>query len=255
MQNPLILVTNDDGISSKGIRELIGIARSLGDVIVVAPDGPQSGKSHSITQEKVIQFRHIVSTQGYDEYACSGTPVDAVKIALHEICKTRKPDFVFSGINHGTNASVSVLYSGTMGAAIEGTINGMHSVGFSIDDYSDDAEFSHILPHIHDIAQEIVANGLPAGVSLNVNFPKACDKPLAGVKVVRGAKGNWIEQFYPANHPYGLKTFWLAGSFLNYEPDAEDTDLYVIKQNFGSIVPIHVDFNAYEHLAEIGKRF
>ncbi len=255
MQTPLILVTNDDGISSKGIRELIKIACNLGDVIVLAPNAPQSGKSHSITQEKTIEFRHILSTQGYTEYACSGTPVDAVKLAIHEICKDRKPDMVLSGINHGTNTSVSVLYSGTMGAAIEATLNGILGVGFSVSDYDDDADFSHVLPFVREIAEDVLKNGLPGGVSLNVNFPKATDKPLAGMKVVRGTRGNWIEKFVSANHPYDLKMFWMSGDFHNYEPEATDTDLFVLDKNFGSIVPIQVDFNAYEHIQNLKSRF
>lgn len=255
MSKPLILVTNDDGISSKGIRRLINIAGKFGDIIVVAPDSPQSGKSHSITQERTIIYNKLRESEGYAEYTCSGTPVDAVKIALHEICIDRRPDVILSGINHGSNASVSVLYSGTMAAAIEGTLNGIHSVGFSVDDYDDPPALTHIIPHVAEVTAEVVKNGLPKGISLNVNFPKAGDKPLSGMKVVRGTSGAWAEKFVPANHPYGRKAYWMAGDFLNYEPDAEDTDLYALDKNYGSIVPVQADFNAYDQIHPLKGRF
>lgn len=254
MQKPLILVTNDDGISSKGIRVLINIAREYGEVLVVAPDSPQSGKSHSITQEKTIQFHLIAREEGYAEYSCSGTPVDAVKIAVHEICDNRRPDIVLSGINHGANTSINVIYSGTMGAAIEGTFNGMHSVGFSLCEYGDDIDFSHTVPFIKQIVEDVITNGLPKDISLNVNFPAANGEPLKGLKVARGTTGVWNEKFYSANHPHGMKAFWMSGDFTNFEPHAEDTDLYVISHNYGSVVPTKVDFNAYEQINTLKNR-
>ncbi len=255
MQKPLILITNDDGISSKGIRILINIAKEFGDILIVAPDSAQSGKSHSITQEKPISFNLIKKEKGYEEYACSGTPADAVKIAVHEISKHRKIDLVLSGINHGTNTSVSVLYSGTMGAAIEGSLNGIASAGFSLDDYDKDANFSQTEPFIKQVIKEILQNGLPQNISLNINFPKFSEQEIKGFKLVRGTRGTWEEKFYSAHNPHGMNAFWMSGTFRDFEPQSTDTDLFALSQNYASITPIKADFNACEQIEKMKPRF
>jgi 5'-nucleotidase len=200
-QRPYILVTNDDGITSKGLRILIETAKKFGDVLVVAPDSHQSAKSHSITQAAPIRFDMVEVNNGFAEYSSSGTPVDCVKLALHEIA-TRKPDLILSGINHGANTSVSILYSGTMGAAIEGSIHNIKSVGFSVDNHSSSADFSPVIPWMEKIIVEVIEKDLPPGVSLNVNFPDVTKCRIKGIKTVRGADGVWGEKFIKANDPH-----------------------------------------------------
>lgn len=248
-QNLLILVTNDDGINAKGIRILIEVAKLYGEVLVVAPDSHQSAKSHSITQNIPISFKKIKSEENYAEYSCSGTPVDCVKIAIHEIAK-RKPDLILSGINHGLNTSISVIYSGTMAAAIEGSFHSISSAGFSGRNYLPDANFSYTIPYIKKIIEDLIKNGLPEGVSLNVNFP---NNPKA-MKVCRASAGKWQEKFVNSNNPFGKKAFWISGKFIDKEPDAKDTDIFALKQNYISIVPTKVNFNDLDFLKELEKR-
>ena len=257
MQNktkPLILVTNDDGISAKGLRLLIERAKLFGKVIVVAPDSPQSAKSHSITQHLPIEIKKIEEYDDYLEYSCSGTPVDCVKIAIHEIMK-QKPDIVLSGINHGVNTSVSVLYSGTMAAAIEGSINGITSCGFSVNNYKSEADFSNAVPIIDKIIKYLTDNKLPRNTSLNVNFPDVENQVPDGIKICRATNGNWQEKFVEANNPFERKTFWISGEFKNFEPQATDTDEYAIKHNYVSIVPIKVDFTDYNFINNLKDDF
>lgn len=251
-EKPLILVTNDDGIDAKGIRLLIGVAKEYGRVVVVAPEGPQSAKSHSITQSMPVGYQCIEQDDDYQEYSCSGTPVDCVKLAVHEICNI-KPDFVLSGINHGANTSVSVLYSGTMGAAIEATINGIPAIGFSVNSFDPRADFTPVKPLIKQITGKVLAEGLPSGLSLNVNFPDPAETEIKGIKVCRATKGAWKEKFVSAANPHGKKTFWLTGTFNNLEAGAEDTDEYAILNGYASIVPIKPEFTAHEYIENLKK--
>lgn len=251
-KRPLILVTNDDGIDAAGIRLLIDIAKQYGRVMVTAPDSPQSAKSHSITQSVPILYRKISESDNYQEYSCSGTPVDCVKIAIHEIAD-EKPDFVLSGINHGANTSVSVLYSGTMGAAIEATINGIPAVGFSVNSYLPDADFSPVRPQIEKILDKVFEEGLPSGVSLNVNFPDPKEGPVKGIKFCRATKGAWKEKFVSAADPHGRQAFWITGTFNNLEAGAEDTDEYAILNGYASVVPIKPEFTAHEYILHFKK--
>lgn len=252
---PHILVTNDDGIDAKGLRLLINIARSYGKVIVVAPDTHQSAKSHSITQNQVISYKKIEQEEDYVEYSCSGTPVDCIKIALHEILDNNFPDLVLSGINHGTNTSVSVLYSGTMAAAIEGALNGIQSVGFSVNNYKATADFSVTEPYIRKIIDSVLAKPLPPMASLNVNFPNVEEHEIKGMKICRGAKGNWIERFVSAQNPFGKKAVWITGDFKNEEPEAKDTDEWAVQNGYASIVPTKPEFTYYEYIRELKGRF
>ena len=189
MQKPLILVVNDDGINAPGIRKLIAIMNDFGEVVVVAPDGPQSGKGHAITIEATIRCDKVIMDDGpQTEYSCSGTPVDCVKLAVNKIL-TRKPDLCVSGINHGSNSSINVIYSGTMSAAVEGALEGIPSIGFSLLDHSHEADFSEGEEYIRKIVKSVLEKGLPEGVCINVNIPKTEDvKKLKGVKVCRQAK-------------------------------------------------------------------
>ncbi len=251
-KRPYILVTNDDGISAKGLRILINMARKIGDVLVVAPDSHQSAKSHSITQAAPVRYDKIAEEAGYAEYSTSGTPVDCVKLALHEL-SSQKPDLILSGINHGANTSVSVLYSGTMAAAIEGGLHNIKSIGFSVDNHSAEADFSSTVPYMEKIIAEVLDKGLPEGVSLNVNFPDVSKVELKGIKTVRGANGVWGEKFIAANDPHKRNFVWITGELTNYDAGRTDTDLYYIEQGYITLTPIKVDFNCYDFIGELSS--
>ena len=249
---PLILVTNDDGITAPGIRMLISIMNEIGDVVVVAPDSPQSGMGHAITVNSTLFCNPIHVDEGPQlEYSCSGTPADCVKMAVNEILN-KKPDLCVSGINHGSNASINVIYSGTMSAAIEAGIEGIPAIGFSLLDYSHEAEFEHCEAFVKRISLEVLNNGLPKGVVLNVNIPKLSDEPIKGVKVCRQAKANWIEEFDKRQNPYGKDYYWLTGKFVNLDK-GEDTDEYALSQNYVSVVPVHFDLTAHHTIQEINS--
>lgn len=249
-ERPLILVANDDGITAPGIRTLVKVMNTLGDVIVVAPDGPQSGMGHAITIEGILRCDKVTISEGpQTEYSCSGTPVDCIKLAMNQIVP-RKPDLIVSGINHGSNSSINVLYSGTMSAAVEGALEGIPSVGFSMLDYSWDADFSLAEPYIKKIAQEVMERGLPDGVCLNVNIPKVSEEPYKGIKVCRQARANWVEEFDARKDPRGRSYFWLTGRFENFDL-GQDTDEWALKNNYLSVVPISIDMTSHDQLSNL----
>ena len=202
MSKPLILVSNDDGISSRGIRVLVELMSAIGEVIVVAPNSPQSGMGHAITVGNTLRLDKTDIFGSVPAYECSGTPADCVKLAKHHLLKNGKPDLVVSGINHGSNTSISILYSGTMSAAIEGAIEGLPSVGFSLCDFSSEADFTHAGQHVQKIALEVLKKGLPKGVALNVNIPPKRNENIKGIKVCRQARAKWEEQFDVRRDPY-----------------------------------------------------
>lgn len=246
-KKPLILVTNDDGITAPGIRELIRVMKTIGDVVVVAPDSPQSAKGHAITIDTPLTVQKYNSNEEeLEEYECSGTPADCVKLGVKEVLK-RKPDLCVSGINHGSNSAINVVYSGTMSAAIEGGIKKIPSIGFSLLDYSWDADFSALSPYVKKIAQHVLDKGLPDGVVLNVNFPKRSEFPYNGIKVARQARSNWNEQFEKRVSPMGKEYYWLAGAFENLD-NGNDTDEAALSDNFISVVPVQVDFTAHQFI-------
>ena len=251
MQKPLILVVNDDGINAPGIRKLISIMNDFGEVVVVAPDGPQSGKGHAITIEATIRCDKIIMDNGSQtEYSCSGTPVDCVKLAVNKLL-TRKPDLCVSGINHGSNSSINVIYSGTMSAAVEGALEGIPSIGFSLLDYSHEADFSEGEEYIRKIVKSVLDNGLPEGVCLNVNIPKSEeDKKIKGMKVCRQAKANWEEEFDEREDPKGRKYYWLTGKFVNYDK-GDDTDERALENHYVSVVPVQYDVTAHHAISKI----
>ena len=247
---PKILVTNDDGITAKGIRNLIKEMCKLGDVYVVAPDKPQSGKGHAITIDAILELKPVKVADGaLVEVACSGTPADCVKLAINEVLE-EKPDLCVSGINHGSNSSISVIYSGTMSAAIEAGIEGIPSVGFSLCDYSKDANFEEARPFVYKIAKQVLENGLPDGVVLNVNFPKMSEEAYQGIKVCRQARANWREKFDKRINPLGKEYFWLTGEFENLDK-GEDTDEYWLAKNYISLVPIQFDLTAHHMIQKL----
>lgn len=250
---PLILVTNDDGIFSPGIKHLVDIAKEFGEVVVVAPDKPQSGMGHAITINSTLRLEKTNYHKTSVELACNGTPVDCVKMAVNNILKKR-PDLVLSGINHGSNSSINVIYSGTMSAAIEGALEGSPSIGFSLCDYALEADFESSTQYLKKIIDFTLKNKMPKGVCYNVNIPKLRAEDIKGIKFVRQAKANWVERFDERKDPYGRSYFWLTGEFVNFEPEATDTDEYALSQGYISVVPTQVDLTAHQHLMEIKNK-
>ncbi len=254
MSKPLILVSNDDGITSKGIRVLVSVMKKLGDVVVVAPDSPQSGMGHAITIGQTLRLYEEDIFEDVLAFKSSGTPADCVKLAKHYVLKDRKPDLVVSGINHGSNTSISVLYSGTMSAAIEGALEGLPSIGFSLCDFSSKADFSHVEEWVEKIAHQVLENGIPKGIALNVNFPPKRNEAIRGVKVCRQADAKWQEEFAERFDPTGRKYFWMAGNFVNYDK-GEDNDEWAIANNYISVVPCLYDLTAHHAISHINKEW
>ncbi len=249
---PKILVTNDDGITANGIRTLIVEMCKLGDVYVVAPDKPQSGKGHAITIDEILELKpQKIDSEAVKEIACTGTPADCVKLAINEVLDTR-PDLCVSGINHGSNSSVSVIYSGTMSAAIEAGIEGIPAIGFSLCDFSKTANFTATQPYVYKIAKEVLEKGLPDGVVLNVNFPKISEESYKGIKVCRQARANWKEKFDKRVNPLGKEYYWLTGVFENLDA-GEDTDEYWLSQNYVSLVPVQFDLTAHHMIQKLNN--
>lgn len=239
---PNILVVNDDGITAPGIKNLIDVMMEIGNVVVVAPDGPQSGMGHAITIGKPLRFDRVELYPGVEMYKCSGTPVDCVKLAVNKIFKGQKPDLCVSGINHGLNNSINVIYSGTMSAAVEGAIEGIPSIGFSLDDFSQQADFSHCKKFIKTIALQVLEHGLPQATLLNVNFPNGGD--LRGIKICRQANAKWAEEFDERKDPYDRPYYWLTGVFQNNDK-GEDTDVWALEHGYVSVVPVQFDLTAH----------
>lgn len=256
-EKPLVLVSNDDGITAGGIRVLIEEMMQLdAEVVVVAPDSPQSGMGHAISIHEPLKIRSssIFDELGVRAYECSGTPVDCVKIAKHHILFNRKPDLVVSGINHGSNSSISILYSGTMSAAIEGAIEGTPAIGFSLCEYGPDADFGHVREYVRSIATQVLKTKLPRGTALNVNFPAKSDQPLQGMKICRQARAKWQEDFDERIDPYGRRYFWLVGDFVNLDK-GENTDVWALENNYVSVVPCVFDLTAHHAVSILNNEW
>lgn len=248
---PLILISNDDGITAPGIRALVDAMKSIGDIIIVAPDSPQSGMGHAVTISKPLRLDKTDIYGDIPAYQCSGTPADCVKLAVDKVLH-RKPDLLVSGINHGSNSSINVLYSGTMSAAMEGAIEGMPSVGFSLCNYSYDADFALAKNVAQRVAKNIIQNGLPQGTLLNVNIPNVVAADFKGLKVCRQAIAKWQEEFDERRDPNGRRYFWLTGKFINMDKGI-DTDEWALANNFASIVPVHFDLTAYHAMQALNS--
>ncbi|MBB1139588.1 5'/3'-nucleotidase SurE [Myroides sp. WP-1] len=252
MQKPLILVTNDDGITAPGIRALIDVMKEIGEVVVVAPDSAQSGMGHAVTINNTLTLERVnIDPEIELEYACSGTPVDCVKIALGQILD-RKPDLCVSGINHGSNSSINVIYSGTMSAALEAGMSGIPAIGFSLLDFSWNADFEQVRTFVKKITTQALENGIPKEVVLNVNFPRLLTEEIKGIKVCRQAKAVWIEDFDKRLSPNGKEYYWLKGEFVNQDK-GEDTDEWALRNGFISIVPVHFDLTAHHAINRINN--
>ena len=249
-KKPLILITNDDGITAPGILALIEVMETLGDVVVVAPDSPQSGMGHAITLNNVLHLDKVSKPGDKTlQYSCSGTPADCVKIAINEVLD-RRPDLCVSGINHGSNSSINVIYSGTMSAAIEAGIEGIPAIGFSLLNYSWDADFEASKKYIKQIAENALKNTIAEGVILNVNIPDLKKKELKGIKVCRQAKANWKEKFDKRQTPQGRDYYWLTGEFINYDKGT-DTDEYALQNGYISVVPVQYDLTAHHYMQHL----
>lgn len=244
-----ILVTNDDGITARGINALVDAIKDSYKVVVVAPDGPRSAQSKAITVTTPLRYWKQYTSGNLVMYRCNGTPCDCVKIGLYSIMDT-KPDLLVSGINHGTNTSVNVIYSGTMGAALEGCVEGLPSIGLSLCSYDQNADLTEAVKFSKKLIEMVLSNGLPQGVCLNVNFPVGTIK---GLKVVRQSRGRWCERFVERDDPAHNKYYWLTGEFNNLEPDATDTDESAIAQGYGAIVPCHIDLTHYDSIKKLSN--
>ena len=243
---PDILVVNDDGITAPGIKALMDAMAEIGRVVVVAPDSPQSGMGHAITIGKPLRLEKVDIYKGVEMYRCSGTPVDCVKLAVNKIFKGNKPDLCVSGINHGLNNAINILYSGTMSAAVEGAIESIPSIGFSLDDYTFQADFSGCLKFVKAIARQVLENGLPAATLLNVNFPKIAD--IKGIKICRQANAKWAEEFDERIDPHERPYYWLTGVF-QLNDKGKDTDVWALENGYASVVPVQFDMTAHQAIS------
>ncbi|MDF3079389.1 MAG: surE [Sphingobacteriaceae bacterium] len=245
---PVILVVNDDGITAPGIKVLIEVMKDMGEVVVVAPDSPQSGMGHAITIGKPLRLDKVELYEGVEMYKCSGTPVDCVKLAVNKIFKGKKPDLCVSGINHGLNHSINVIYSGTMSAAVEGAIEKIPSIGFSFDDFTEGADFSRCRPFIKAIAAQVLDHGLAEGTLLNVNFPNV--PTIKGIKICRQAQAKWAEEFDERLDPHKRNYYWLTGVF-QLNDQGEDTDVWALSNHYASVVPIQFDMTAHHAITTL----
>ncbi|MDM8337088.1 5'/3'-nucleotidase SurE [Mediterranea massiliensis] len=251
-QRPLILVSNDDGIMSKGISELIKFIRPLGEVVVMAPDAPRSGTACSLTTNEPIHYQLVRKDVGLTVYKCSGTPADCVKLAFHALLD-RKPDLVIGGINHGDNSAVNVHYSGTMGVVIEGCLKGVPSIAFSLCSHEPDADFEPAGPYVREIVRKVLEKGLPELTCLNVNFPDV--KELKGVKICEQAKGQWTNEWENFAHRGDSHYYWLTGQFEETDADNEKNDHWALANGYVAITPTTVDVTAYQLMDELKTWF
>jgi len=245
MKKPLILVTNDDGITAKGIKALVEVAKKLGEVIVVAPDSPQSGLGHAITIHDPLRLKKVDMFEGVESYECSGTPADCVKLGKYVVLKNRKPDLCVSGINHGSNVAINILYSGTMSAAMEASLEGVDSIGFSLLDFHADADFEPAKFWIEKLMRSVLEKGLTGGKLLNVNIPKLPLEEIKGMKICVQSDSRWVEEFKENEDPMGKKYYWITGSFVSSNL-TEESDVRALENGYISIVPSMHDLTDYQ---------
>ena len=249
----VIFLTNDDSYRSKGFDAAIEIARQFGRVIAIAPDTPQSGMSQAITIYNPLRLRKVREEEGVLVYSLNGTPVDCVKMAFDHFFKDEKIDLVISGINHGSNAAVNVLYSGTMGAAIEGAFYNIPSIGLSLTDHDPDADFEGAIKFGTQIVESVLNGDCPQPLCLNVNVPNIPCAELKGIRLSRQTRGYWREEFFERTDPHGRNYYWLTGAFSNAEPQSEDTDEWALANGYVAVVPIQVDLTAYNQMEQLKK--
>ena len=246
-EKPLILITNDDGYLAKGIKELTEAMKGLGEIVVFAPDSHQSGMSSAITTSNPIRARVYHQEEGLTAYMCSGTPVDCVKLALNMFVN-RKPDLLVSGINHGSNAGISVLYSGTVAAALEGCVFDIPSLAFSLCDFTPDADFAATKDVARKLAKKVLKEGLPKGVCLNVNVPVG---EVKGIKMTTQTQGKWVNEYQRAKDGVDREIFWMTGNFENWETENERNDEWALANGYAAVVPVKIDMTAYDLIPEL----
>jgi 5'-nucleotidase len=250
----LILLTNDDGLYAAGLRTLLDVMEEFGKVVLISTLESQSGMSQALTVKTPLRVKLLEENEKHRIYTCNGTPTDSIKLAINQLLD-RAPDFVASGVNHGANSSVSILYSGTMAAALEGCLYGICSAGFSLNSFSPAADFSVCSKYIRIVMKNLISNGLPIGICLNVNIPAVKESEIRGIKICRQSKGNWKEEFEKRKDPMGKTYYWLTGKYFNHEPESTDTDEWALANNYVSLVPVSVDMTAHDYLGELKKRF
>ncbi len=248
-----IFVTNDDGYNAKGIKALIDVLKEIGDVLCIAPETGQSGKSHALTFTKPVRLREHINTPELKIYSLSGTPVDCVKMALDKFYDKNKVDLIVSGVNHGSNASICAIYSGTVAAAREGVVNNIPAIAFSLLDLDSDADFEPHKKYIKQICQHVLENGLDKNTFLNVNMPSHDNNNIKGIKVCRQTKGVWVEEFDKRTDPNNQEYYWLTGAFENFEPNATDSDEWLLKENYVTVVPIKLEETNLESFEKLSK--
>ena len=253
MKEKLVFVTNDDGYNSRGIQALLEVARKFGRVVAIAPETPQSGMSQAITINNPLFLREVSKGDGVEVYAFSGTPVDCVKIAFDYFLKGRKVDLALSGINHGSNSAANILYSGTMGGAIESSFYGCPAIGLSLDDHSLEADFEAAKINSERIVRAVVEANPPTPFCLNVNIPKGRPEAVKGIRVCRQNKGYWREEFFRRHDPRGREYFWLTGAFVNSEPESTDTDEWALANGYVSVVPVQTDMTDYAQMVPLER--
>ncbi|KIC95586.1 5'/3'-nucleotidase SurE [Flavihumibacter solisilvae] len=250
-EKPIILITNDDGVTAPGIKNLVEAVKDLGKVVVVAPDKPQSGMGHAITIGSPLRLNAVTYFEGIEAYSCTGTPVDCVKLAVDKVLH-RKPDICLSGINHGANHSINVIYSGTMSAAVEAAIESIPSIGFSLLDYSIEADFSAAAVYARKITELVLAKKLDKHLVLNVNFPAVPEDQIKGIKICRQAYAKYQEDFLERQDPHGRRYYWLTGEFMNFDK-GRDTDVWALQNNYVSVVPVQFDLTNYVLKSKLEK--
>lgn len=246
---PLILISNDDGVEAPGLKLLTEVAREMGDVVVVAPKNNASCLSHSLTTQRPLRVEEVHREDGLAVYACDGTPADCVKIAVNHFCP-RQPDLVLSGINHGSNSSINVLYSGTMGAAIEASVLGVKAIGFSILSHNHNTDLTPCVPYARRITAYVLEHGLPEYVSLNVNIPHIPAEQIKGIRICHEAKAQWLDSFEQRVDPRGQRYWWLTGKFVCDNPK-EGSDEWALTNGYVSVVPVNADFTNYKALENL----
>jgi 5'-nucleotidase len=248
---PLILITNDDGFEARGLEALVEAAKDFGEIVVISPDGHRSGMGHAITMNVPLRVKHYKTENGVAYYRTNGTSVDCVKLGQRVVLRDRKIDLVLSGINHGSNSSVSIIYSGTMAAAIEASFEGVSAIGFSLLDYSPKADFSAAVLFAKHIIEKVLQNGLPKHVCLNVNIPKLPLSEIKGIKITRQTIGYWHEDLEEHTDPFGGKYYWLAGYLVNLEKEAADTCEWALQNGFVSVMPVHFDMTSHKTIDKL----
>ena len=251
INRPFILISNDDGYHANGIKFLVSFLKEKADLLVCAPESARSGFSCAFSATTPLRLKRRHNMGDVEVWSCNGTPVDCVKLALDQLCTTRKPDLILGGINHGDNSTVNNHYSGTMGVAMEGCMKYIPSVAFSSCDYHTDADYSYLGDDVCKIVDEVLAEGLPKGICLNVNFPER--PPFKGVKICRMTFGRWVNEVVKEHHPRGYDYFWMVGHFHNDEPEAADSDQWALNHGYIAITPTKMDVTAYEYIEHLNE--